>query len=86
MASNKAKEPAGQHYSTTIHNLLSQTIGIKSNKYKRMIKEAITIRQQGGTMNRYMGQYHLSHVFDDLLLDKISRNTQAAGNAVAKHI
>ncbi len=35
-------------------------------------------------MNRDKGQYNLSHVFDDLLVDKRTRNLFTAGNAVAK--
>ena len=62
----------------------AKIVGRESDRYKRWIKEAITIRKQGATMNRDEGQYHLSHVFDDLLVDKTSRNTQPAGNAVAK--
>ncbi len=47
-------------------------------------KEAISIRKQGTPMNRDEGQYNLSHVYDDLLVDKRTRNTFAAGNTVAK--
>ncbi len=43
----------------------------------------ITIGKQIATKNRDEGQYHLSHVFDDLLVDKISRNTQPVRNTVA---
>ena len=39
--------------------------------YKRWVKEAIEIRKRrGATMNRDEGQYFLSHIFDELLLDK----------------
>ena len=58
-------------------------MGRESDRYKRWIKETITVRKQGATMNRDEEQYHLNHVFDDLLVDKTSRNTRA-GNAVAK--
>ena len=46
---------------------------------KIWIKEAVEIRKKGATtMNRDEGQYHLSHVFDELLLpgDKSSRNSR----------
>ena len=33
-------------------------------------------------MNRYEGQYNLNHVCDDLLVDKRTKNTFAAGNTV----
>ena len=62
----------------------ARILGRESDRYKRWIKEAITIIKQGATMNRDEGQYHLTHVFDDLLVDKTSRKTQPAGNAVAK--
>ncbi len=42
------------------------------------------LRKQGATMNMDEGQQNLSRVFDDLLLLKAFRNTEAAGNAVAK--
>ena len=50
----------------------AQIVGRECNKYKRWIKEAISIRKAGCTMNRDEGQYHLSHMFDDLLLEKKS--------------
>ena len=50
----------------------AQIVGRECNKYKRWIKEAISIRKAGSTMNRDEGQYHLSHMFDDLLLEKKS--------------
>ena len=56
----------------------AKIVGKESDKYTRWIKEAITIRKQGTTMNRDEGQYNLSHIFDDLLMEKSS------GNSVAK--
>ena len=38
----------------------------ESNKHKRCIREAIKIRMRRGDE----GQYHLSHVFDDLVSPK----------------
>ncbi len=35
-------------------------------------------------MNRDEGQYNLSHIFNDLLMNKRKRNTLKAGNSVAK--
>ena len=52
----------------------AKIVGRESDRYKRWIKEAITIRKQGTTMNRDEGQYNLSHVFDDLLMNKSSGN------------
>ena len=49
----------------------TRVIRTEDNKRKRCIREAIEIRKRKGhTMNRDMGQYHLSHVFDDLLSPK----------------
>ncbi len=61
-----------------------EIIGRECHRYKRWIKESISIRKQGPTMNGDEGQYNLSHVFDDLLVNKRTRNTFAAGNVVAK--
>ena len=53
----------------------AKIIGKETDKYKRWVKEAIEIRKQRTTMNRDEGQFNLSHVFDDLLVAKTSRNT-----------
>ena len=50
--------------------------GRESDKYKRWVKEAITIRKQRTTMNRDEGQFNLSHVYDDLLVAKAYGNTE----------
>ena len=50
--------------------------GRDSDKYKRWVKEAITIRKQRKTMNRDEGQFNLSHVYDDLLVAKACGNTK----------
>ena len=39
---------------------------------------------ESATTNRDEGQYNVSHVFHDLLVDKRTRNTFAAGNDAAK--
>ena len=49
---------------------------------KIWIKEAISIRKQGATMNRNEGQYNLSHVYDDLLVDKRPRNTYVSRSSL----
>ena len=47
----------------------AKVIGTEENRYKRWIKEAIEIRKRGGkTMNRDEGQYQLTHIFDELLV------------------
>ena len=57
----------------------AKVLGTEQDRYKRWIKEAVEIRKKGATtMNRDEGQYHLSHVFDELLLsgEKSSRNSR----------
>ena len=48
----------------------AKIVGRECNRFKRWIKEAIAIRKEGTTMNRDEGQYNLSHIFDDLLMEK----------------
>ena len=62
----------------------ARIVGKESDRFKRWIKEAITIRKQGNIMNRDEGQYNLTHVFDDLLVGNTSKNfvdnTSRTGN------
>ena len=59
----------------------AKVIGTEQNRYKRWVKEAIEIRQRrGATMNRDKGQYFLSHVFDELLLEKSPKRRKPTGN------
>ena len=65
-------------------------IGTEQDRYKRWIKEATTIRKNGGTtMKRDEGQYFLSHACDEILMKKklpIGRSTGSteSGNTVAR--
>ena len=55
----------------------TKVIDNETDYYKRWIKEAVHIRKRrGATMNRDEGQYHLSHVYDELLLPKRTGNTK----------
>ena len=59
----------------------AKVIGTEQNRYKRWVKEAIEIRKRrGATMNRNEGQYFLSHVFDELLLEKSPKRRKPTGN------
>ena len=59
----------------------AKVIGTEQNRYKRWVKEAIEIRKRrGATMNRDEGQYFLSHVFDELLLEKSPKRRKPTGN------
>ena len=54
----------------------AKVIGTEQDRYKRWIKEAVEIRKKGGTtMNRDEGQYFLPHVFDDLLLSGVNKQS-----------
>ena len=60
----------------------AKVIGTEQDRYKRWIKEAIEIRKRrGATMNRDEGQYFLSHVYDELLLEKKSIRSKPTGNS-----
>jgi len=59
----------------------AKVLTTESNKYKRWIKEAIEIRKRGAQiMNRDVGQYFLSHVYDELL-EKPPRKSKPSGNS-----
>ncbi len=59
-----------------------KVIGTEQDRYRRWIKEAIEIRKRGDTtMNRDEGQYHLTHVFDELLEEKSPRSRKQTGNS-----
>ena len=59
----------------------ARVIGTEQNRYKRWVKEAIEIRKRrGATMNRDEGQYFLSHVYDELLLEKSPKKKTSTGN------
>ena len=50
-------------------------------RYKIWVKEAIEIKKRReATMNRDEGQYFLSHVFDELLLEKSPKRRKPTGN------
>ena len=53
---------------TRLGSLAKTVMGTKD---RSKTKAAIAIRTQGVTMNRDEWKYNLSHVFDDLLVDKL---------------
>ena len=60
----------------------AKVIGTETDIYKRWVKEAIEIRTRGSTtMNRDEGQYHLSHIYDELLLNGNLPNRKSTGNS-----
>ena len=60
----------------------ARVIGTEQNRYKRWVKEAMEIKKRrGATMNRDEGQYFLSHVYDELLLQKsLKKKKTPTGN------
>ena len=59
----------------------AKIIVTEQDRYKRLIKEAITIRKKGGTtMNRDEGQYFLSQAFDEILMKKKHQIGRSTGN------
>ena len=60
----------------------ARVIGTEQNRYKRWVKEAMEIRKRrGATMNRDEWQYFLSHVYDELLLQKsLKKKKTSTGN------
>ena len=60
----------------------ARVIVTETDRYKRWVKEAIEIRKRGSTtMNRDEGQYHLSHIYDELLLNKNLPIRKSTGNS-----
>ena len=60
----------------------AKVIGTETGRFKRWVKEAIEIRKRGSpTMNCDEGQYHLSHIYGELLLNKMSPIRKSTGNS-----
>ena len=57
-------------------------IGTEQDRFKRWVKEAVEIRKKRGTtMNRDEGQYHLSHIFDELLISSSRKSPKENGKS-----
>ena len=54
-------------HSTTIDNLC--IMGREDQNLIRTIKEAIYMRMNSPSLNRNIGKYHLSHIWDEVLLN-----------------
>ena len=68
---------------TTQHDF--QIIGRKGHGLARNIKESIFIRVNNPTLNRNIGKFNLSHIWDRVLLKipglTLKRHAQAVGHA-----
>ena len=67
----KAPSPIYEHDNTTDHKTTVENfkiIGREGHGISRTIKEAIYIRVKNPTLNRNVGKYNLSHIWDKVLL------------------
>ena len=66
----KRPSPIHEHIQYTGHNATSDNfniIGREDRELARTIKEAIYIRVNNPSLNRNVGKYHLSHLWDRVL-------------------
>ena len=66
----KAPSPIFDHCNTTGHNININNftiVGREDQNLTRAIKEALFIRVNDPSLNRNIGKYHLSHVWDEVL-------------------
>ena len=68
----KAPSPIYDHYNITGHNVTLENfsiVGREDQNLIRTIKEAIYIRVNNPSLNRNIGKYHLSHIWDEVLFN-----------------
>ena len=68
----KAPSPIFDHYNTTGHKISIENfdiVGRDDKNLMRTIKEAIYIRVNDPSLNRNIGKYHLSHIWDEVLFN-----------------
>ena len=68
----KAPSPIYDHYNITGHETSIENFSIMGREDQnliRAIKEAICIRVNNPSLNRNIGKYHLSHIWDEVLLN-----------------
>ena len=68
----KAPSPIYDHFNTTGHSTTIDNfsiVGREDQNLIRAIKEAIYIRVNNASLNRNIGQYHLSHIWDEVLFN-----------------
>ena len=73
----KAPSPIYDHYNTTGHMISIgnfSIVGREDQNLMRTIKEALYIRVNNPSLNRNMGTYHLSHIWDEVLFNTSELN------------
>ena len=68
----KASSPIFDHYTITGHNIKLENfsrVGKEDQNLKRTMKEVMYIRANDPSLNRNVGKYHLSHIWDEVLFN-----------------
>ena len=68
----KAPSPIFDHTNTTHHNINIENfsiVGREKQNLKRAIKEALFVRVNDSSLNRYVGKFHLLHIWDEVLFN-----------------
>ena len=68
----KAPSPIFDHYNTTGHKISLENFGIvrrEDQNLMRTFKEALYIRVNNPSLNRNIGKYYLTHIWDELLFN-----------------
>ena len=68
----KAPSPIFDHTNTTGHNINIENfsiVGREDQNLKRVIKEALFIRDNNPSLNRNIGKFHLPHIWDEVLFN-----------------
>ena len=69
----KAPYPSYDHSNITGHTTTLENfsiVGREDQNLIRLIKESMYIRVNSPSLNRMIGKYHLSHIWDEVLLSK----------------
>ena len=68
----KDPSPIFDHYNITGHNVsieIFSILGREKQNLMRTIKEALYIRLNNPSLNRNIGQYHVPHIWDEVLFN-----------------
>ena len=68
----KPPSPIFDHFNTTGHSISVENfniVGRQDQNLRRAIKEALYIRVNNPSLNRNVGKYHLSHIWDEVLFN-----------------
>ena len=68
----KAPSPIFDHTNITGHHITIENfsiVGREDQNFKRAIKEALFIRVNNSSLNRNIGKFHLSHIWDEVLFN-----------------